>query len=197
VRYPATDLLDIVALESVRAGAEIVGEDLGTVEDDVRARLAERAVLSYRVVWFEQAPPESFPEHAVASVSTHDLPTIPGVWTGADLKHQQQAGLEPNEEGLAAHRQRLQELTGLGTDAPVADVVVATYRRLADAPSRIRTASLEDALLVEERTNVPGTTDEHPNWSLALPASLEAMVDDPVVRAVAATMAQPEEGSSG
>jgi 4-alpha-glucanotransferase len=191
VRYPGTDLIDIVALESARAGAEIVGEDLGTVEDSVRARLAERAVLSYRVVWFEDTPPESFPEHAVASVSTHDLPTIPGVWTGADLKDQQQAGLEPNEEGLAAHRQRLEELTGLGPDASVADVVVATYRRLACAPSRIRTASLEDALLVEERPNIPGTTDERPNWSLALPAPLEAVVDDPVVRAVAAAMAQP------
>ena len=54
MRYPGTDLLDIVALESARAGAEIVGEDLGTVEDEVRARLAERAVLSYRVVWFER-----------------------------------------------------------------------------------------------------------------------------------------------
>jgi 4-alpha-glucanotransferase len=69
---------------------------------------------------------------------------------------------------------------------------VATYRRLADAPSRIRTASLEDALLVEERTNVPGTTDEHPNWSLALPAPLEAIVEDPVARAVAASMRTPD-----
>ena len=85
VRYPGTELLDIVALESVRAGAEIVGEDLGTVEDQVRAQLAERAVLSYRVVWFEREPPESFPAQALASVSTHDLPTIAGVWTGADL----------------------------------------------------------------------------------------------------------------
>ena len=104
VRYPGTDLLDIVALESARAGAEIVGEDLGTVEDEVRAQLAERAVLSCRVVWFEPGPPESFPEQALASVSTHDLPTIPGVWTGADLADQQQAGLDPNEDGLAGHR---------------------------------------------------------------------------------------------
>jgi 4-alpha-glucanotransferase len=192
VRYPGTDLLDIVALESVRAGAEIVGEDLGTVEDEVRATLAARAVLSYRLVWFEDGPPESFPERALASVSTHDLPTIPGVWTGADLKDQQHAGLDVNEESEAGHRQRLQELTGLSPDAPVSDVVVATYRRLACAPSRIRMAGLEDALLVEERPNVPGTTIERPNWCLALPASLEQLQDDPVVRAVAATMAKPD-----
>jgi 4-alpha-glucanotransferase len=192
VRYPGTDLLDIVALESVRAGAEIVGEDLGTVQDDVRATLAERAVLSYRVVWFEDGPPESFPERALASVSTHDLPTIPGAWTGADIKDQQQVGLDLNEEGMAAHRSRLEELTALSADAPVSDVVIATYRRLGGAPSRIRTAALEDALLVEERPNVPGTTIERPNWSLALPASLEEIEHDPVVRSVAAAMAQSD-----
>jgi 4-alpha-glucanotransferase len=196
VRYPGTDLLDIVALESARAGAEIVGEDLGTVEDEVRAHLAERAVLSCRVVWFEHDPPESFPVQALASVSTHDLPTIPGVWTGADLADQERAGIDPNEEGLAAHRQCLEELTGLGPDAPVADVVLATYRRLACAPSRIRVASLEDALQVEERPNVPGTTVERPNWSLALPVPVDAIIDDPAVRAVAATMAAPDRATS-
>jgi 4-alpha-glucanotransferase len=192
VRYPGTDLLDIVALESVRAGAEIVGEDLGTVEDDVRATLADRAVLSYRLLWFEQGSPETFPERALASVSTHDLPTIPGAWTGADLKDQHHAGLDVNEEGMAAQQRRLQELTGLSPGAAVRDVVVATYRRLARAPSRIRTAALEDALLVDERPNVPGTTVERPNWCLALPASLDEIQDDPVVRSVAATMARPD-----
>jgi len=191
VRYPGTDLLDIVALESVRAGAEIVGEDLGTVEDHVRAQLAERAVLSCRVVWFERELPESFPAQALASVSTHDLPTIAGVWSGADLTDQQQAGVEPNEAGLAAHRRRLEELTGLGPDAPLADVVIETYRRLACAPSRIRTASLEDVLLVEERPNLPGTTVERSNWSLALPVPAEEIPDDPVVRAVAAALTAP------
>jgi 4-alpha-glucanotransferase len=192
VRYPGSELLDIVALESNRAGAEIVGEDLGTVEDEVRDQLADRAVLSYRVVWFEPDPPEWFPEAALAAVSTHDLPTIPGVWTGADLDEQHQAGLDPNEAGLAAHRRRLQELTGLSDDAPVADVVLATYRRLARAPSRVRLASLEDALRVEERPNVPGTTVERANWSLALPLPLDAVFDDPGVRAVAATMSDPD-----
>src|SRR2546426_7522097 len=75
VRYLADELLDIVALESHRAGALLVGEDLGPVEDQVRAELAERQVLSYRLLWFEHEPPEEFPEQAVAAVTTHDLPT--------------------------------------------------------------------------------------------------------------------------
>jgi 4-alpha-glucanotransferase len=188
VRYPGTELLDIVALESARAGAEIVGEDLGTVEDEVRDRLAERCVLSYRLVWFEPGPPESFPEAALAAVSTHDLPTIAGVWTGADLADQKQAGVDPNVAGLEAHRRRLCELTGLGDDAPVDEVVLATYRRLAKAPSVIRAASLEDALAVRERPNLPGTTVERPNWSLALPLPLEEVLTDPRPRAVAAVL---------
>src|SRR5947207_4078298 len=83
VRYPADALLGIVALESVRAGAFIVGEDLGTVEEGVRERLAEQAILGYRVVWFEPNPPAHYPALALATVTTHDLPTIRGVWTGA------------------------------------------------------------------------------------------------------------------
>jgi 4-alpha-glucanotransferase len=125
-------------------------------------------------------------------VSTHDLPTIPGVWTGADLKDQEQTGLEANEEGSEAHRTRLQELTGLDDGASVADVVLATYRRLARAPSRIRVASLEDALRVEERPNVPGTTVERPNWCLALPLAIEELPADPLVCAVASTLQDPD-----
>jgi 4-alpha-glucanotransferase len=192
VRYPGTDLLDILALESARAGAEIIGEDLGTVEEGVRDLLTDRGVLSYRVVWFERGTPESFPEQALAAVSTHDLPTIPGVWSGADLDDQLQAGLEPNADGLAAHRERLRELTGLDDGARVENVVLGTYRRLARAPSRIRTASLEDALRVEERPNVPGTTVERPNWSMALPLTVEDIPNDPIVRAVAATLQDPD-----
>src|SRR5207244_3796809 len=83
--YPAEDLLAIVALESQRARAVVVGEDLGTVEAGVRERLSELAVLSYRVVLFEPNPPAQYPELALAAVTTHDLPTLAGIWTAEDL----------------------------------------------------------------------------------------------------------------
>ena len=153
-----------------------MGEDLGTVEDEVREQLTDRGVLSYRLVWFENEPPEEFPAQALAAVTTHDLPTIAGVWSGTD------------EQADAGLRDRLVELTGLPVTAGVAEVAVAAHARLAKAPSMVVTATLDDALRVEERPNLPGTTTERPNWSLALPKSLEELMDDPVVAQVAAAL---------
>lgn len=175
VRYPAHDLLDIVALESHRAGAFVIGEDLGTVEEGVREELARRRFASYKVMWFEPGDPSNYPEQALATVTNHDLPTIPGMWTGADLAAQRAAGVQPNEAGERAIRERLRDMAGVADDAPVAEVVERAYRLLARAPSMILTATFEDALGVEERPNQPGTTDERPNWSLALPLPLEAI----------------------
>jgi 4-alpha-glucanotransferase len=188
VRYPAADLLDIVALECHRAGAYAVGEDLGTVEDQVRTELADRGVLSYRLLWFEEEPPAEFPVQALAAVTTHDLPTIAGLWTGSDLHDQREIGLEPNEAGTQALRDKLQHLTGVEGDAPVDEVVTATYGALAEAPSMLLTAGLDDALGVEERPNMPGTIDQWPNWRIALPLSLEEIEADPRPRAVAAAL---------
>ncbi|MEY2452303.1 MAG: 4-alpha-glucanotransferase [Acidimicrobiaceae bacterium] len=179
VHFPDSELLDIVALESHRAGTVIVGEDLGTVEDEVRDQLSERGVLSYRLVWFEDEPPEAFPEQALAAVTTHDLPTIAGVWSGTD------------EQADAELRARLADLTGLPPDAPVDDVVVAAYARLTTAPSMIVMASLDDALRVPERPNLPGTTVERPNWSLALPHPIEEWLDDPVVAELSESLPRP------
>ena len=188
VRYPAQDLLDIVALECHRAGAYAVGEDLGTVEDHVRADLADRKVLSYRLLWFEPTPPAEFPVQALAAVTTHDLPTVAGLWTGSDLAAQKEIGMDPNEEGTEALRERLGELAGVDKDTPVDDVVAATYHALAEAPSMLLTAGLDDALSVEERPNMPGTIDQWPNWRIALPLTLEEIEADPRPRAVAAAL---------
>jgi 4-alpha-glucanotransferase len=185
VRYPAEDLLDIVALECHRAGAYAVGEDLGTVEDHVRAELYERNVLSYRLLWFEPTPPAEYPERALAAVTTHDLPTIAGIWTGSDLAAQREIGMEPNEDGTHALREKLGRLAGADDGTPVDEVVAATYDALSQAPCMLLTAGLDDALGVEERPNMPGTIDEWPNWRIALPRTLEEIETDPRPRAVA------------
>jgi 4-alpha-glucanotransferase len=185
VRYPADEFLAIVALESQRAGATIVGEDLGTVEDGVRERLAACGILSYRVAWFEERPPAHYPELAMAAVETHDLPTIGGLWTGADVAELRRLGLVDSDTALDFTRARLAQLAALDDGAAVVDVIEATHARLAEAPSLLVTATLDDALAVAERPNVPGTSFERPNWSLALPQPLEALESAPLPQRIA------------
>jgi 4-alpha-glucanotransferase len=180
VRYPWQDLLRIVALESHRAGAYVVGEDLGTVEDEVRDELARADVLFYRLFWFESKPPSEWPRHALGAVTTHDLPTVAGVWTGADVDDQRAAGVEPNEDGARQLRDRIVHETGVDEAASVDEVVAAVYETLAEAPCAVVVATLEDVVGAERRPNVPGTTgDERDNWSIALPCTLEELMADP------------------
>jgi len=187
VRYPSEEMLAIVAVESVRAGAWIVGEDLGTIEAGVREALAERSILSMRVLYFEDEPPSRFPRQAMAVVSTHDLPTVTGVWSGSDLGDQQRAGLVPDPAAIASLRSRLKSITGLPEGAEPADVILAAHAALASAPSALITATLEDALALEERVNLPGTVNDR-NWSVALPTPIDELRDDPFVARLAGTM---------
>jgi 4-alpha-glucanotransferase len=184
VRYRGDEMLAVLAIESVRSGAVVVGEDLGTVEDEVRQALGEAGVLSYRLAWFEGEPPEHYPAQALAAVTTHDLPTVAGVWSGDDAADQRDAGVEPDEGALERLRGRLIALTGLPPDAPVDDVIVALHARLAAAPSELVAATLEDALALRQRPNLPGTTDQRPNWSLTLPVPLDDALADPLVTRV-------------
>ena len=189
VRYPEDELLAILALESERAKAYIVGEDLGTIDEKFRQQLMDSCVLSYRLVWFENDPPARFPEQALAAVTTHDLPTIVGLWTGSDLKVQRELGLEPNEEGMNQIRDRLSAMLGVSEKAPIEEVIRRTYELLGQAPSKIVSATLDDALAVEERPNMPGAkTDHWPNWSLALPKSQEQLEQDVLAGEIAQTL---------
>lgn len=176
VRYPASDLLDILALESYRARALVVGEDLGTVEDSVRHELWERQILSYRLLWFEPAPPAQWPSQALGAVTTHDLPTIAGVWTGTDPQ-------------ASPMRDRLRERAAVADDAPLDEVAVCAHHALARAACAVVVATLEDALEVTERPNQPGTTNAS-NWSTALPIPLEDIEDDAGVGRVAKAIAE-------
>jgi 4-alpha-glucanotransferase len=188
VRYPHDDMLNILALEADRAGAYVVGEDLGTVEDEVRHDLAERRVLSYRVWWFEDRDTSQWPEAAMGAVTTHDLPTVAGMFTGSDLDAQRRIGMEPNEESSAALFDKLVGRTGSTADSPPAEVIAGVYGDLATAPCLLLTVSLDDVLAVEERPNMPGTTEVWPNWSLALPETLEDLEENPLAARIAAEL---------
>jgi 4-alpha-glucanotransferase len=185
VRYRGDELLAVLAIESTRAQAAVVGEDLGTVEPEVRSALADAGLLSYRLAWFESEPPEHYPGQALSAVTTHDLPTIAGIWSGEDAADQRAAGIKPDEAALERLKGRLMALSGYGPEAQVDDVIVATYARLASAPSALVAATLEDALALPQRPNLPGTTSgERPNWSSVLPVPLADVFTDPLVSRV-------------
>ncbi|MHB8588249.1 MAG: 4-alpha-glucanotransferase [Candidatus Dormibacteraceae bacterium] len=177
VRYPSRELLAILAKESRGTHTFVIGEDLGLVEPAMRSRLRERGVLSYRLLWFEDAPPEKWPRESTGAIGTHDLPTVAGIWN-----------LSEPDERQHHLRRRLTESTGLPDGTPPVNVAVAAYERLAHARSRIVLASFEDALGIEERTNVPGTTTERPNWRLALTKPLEEIEHDAGVLHIAESM---------
>lgn len=173
VRYEADDLLGIIALESRRAGAVVVGEDLGTVEEGVREKMAQYDMLSYRLLWFEENGPADYPEKALAAITTHDLPTLAGIWTGADLELQRHGGLDPDKGAAEKFRKKIVQTSGVDPRADVETAAFRTFEQLAAVPSVIVMAEMEAACLAAERPNMPGAEGKYPNWSLAMPFELE------------------------
>ena len=205
VRYPADDLLGVLALESAAAQALVVGEDLGTVEPGVRERLADEGVLSYRLAWFEQGPDggrrraADYPRLALAATTTHDLPTVAGFFTGSDLEHLCDIGVatpggqeQADQEAQRASLCRLLEDEGLLApgERSVPAIVAALYGFLSRTPSMLVAATLEDAVEAHDRPNVPGTIDQRPNWSLPLPVLLDDLAADPRVRRLAGILSE-------
>lgn len=197
VRFAGHDLLDLVALASARHGTVIVGEDLGTVEDDVRVVLGERQVLSTRLVWFEPEPPAQYPVRAFASISTHDLPTVAGLLSGEDAADRARAGLRvdpADDASLRTHlRAAVAESSHGDAAAPATPVeeAVRAYAALAPSPAMLVAASLDDALGVQERPNLPGTTaEQRPNWRISLPVAIDRLASDPGIGAVAAALSR-------
>lgn len=205
VRYPADDLLGVLALESAAAQALVVGEDLGTVEPGVRERLAAEGVLSYRLAWFEHGPDDGrrraadYPRLALAATTTHDLPTVAGFFSGTDIDHLYDIGVAtpggPEQADQEAQREslcRLLEEEGLlaPDERSVPAIVAALYGFLARTPSMLVAATLEDAVESHDRPNVPGTIDQRPNWSLPLPVPLDDLAADPRVRRLAGILSE-------
>ena len=193
VHYPARDLFGIVALESVRARCLVIGEDLGTVEPGVREQLAAHGVLSYRLAWFEDRAAADFPRMAMAAVTTHDLPTATGLFSGADLAHLAEIGTLAEgvaDEQRAERAAIVGRLTAEGLLDPAESdpgtITAALYAFLARTPCMLRAVSLDDALGTELRPNVPGTIDEHPNWRLRQPLAIEQFASLPLLQNVLA-----------
>ena len=194
VRYDHEALVGILCLEAQRAGAVVIGEDLGTFEPWVRDYLADRGVLGTSVLWFEYEdggvmPPERYRRLALATVTTHDLPPTAGYLGGehVDLRHQLGLLSEPLEKVRAdtrAERERMVDVLrsrGLvGDDPSERELVEALHRLVLASPSVLVGISLADAVGERRTQNQPGTDQEYPNWKVPLadPAQNLVPVDE-------------------
>jgi len=184
IRMPFDAMLASVAIESVAHRCIMIGEDLGTVPDGFREKLADWAIWSYRVMMFERGEggvfnaPENYPAHALVTFSTHDLATFAGWRGGHDIALKQALGIDPGEslgdrEHAAGQLHRALEGQPHKTNGFAS---ILSY--LAQTPSRLLGVAIEDLLGVVEQANVPGTTVEHPNWRRKLPLPIEAWDTD-------------------
>lgn len=192
--YPVDDLLRLLTLESHRHRAIVLGEDLGTVPDGLREKLIARSMLGMRVLLFEQdnthfKPILDWPDNALATTSTHDLPTLNGWWHGRDIDWNARLGMvdasgeiewrqhrEREREGL--RRALSQDPQNFREESHETDQVLdASVRFLGHTRAPLVLLPLEDALGVEQQANLPGTIDTHPNWSRRLPGYSEALLD--------------------
>jgi 4-alpha-glucanotransferase len=170
VRDYAEDLLGILALESVRGDFIVVGEDLGTVTGEVRAALAEQGILSYKLLWFERnhdgdfRRPDQYPAHALASTTTHDLPTLAGFPLGRDIEARKAAGLvdeEAYQQQWDSRRQDVERLERVLSDAGFKDDPIGF---LLSTPCLLVAINQEDLTGETEQQNLPGSTWQYPNW---------------------------------
>ncbi len=222
VRYDHEALVGILALEAWRAGAVVIGEDLGTVEPWVRDYLAERGLLGTSILWFERddhgrpRPPETWRELCLAAVTTHDLPPTAGYLDGEHIRLRDQLGLltrsvqeerDLDEADRSSWLQLLVErgwLAASGSDDASGgtpdeeDITVALHRALAATPSGLLGVALTDAVGDRRTMNQPGTHAEYPNWRLPLadgsghPMLLEDLATLPRVARLAAAVRRSE-----
>ena len=200
VAYPFADLLGILALESQRNQCMIIGEDLGTVPDEVRAALQSNNVFSYRILYFEKnwhegsfKSPSNYPRYAMAAVGSHDLPTLSGFWQGCDLDLNQKLDLFPSSElreqqSKSRVQDRIEIIAALErenlispekineaitVDDLCAELILPVHRYLARSEAALMLVQLEDLFGQKEQINVPGTVDQHPNWRRKLSVNIE------------------------
>jgi 4-alpha-glucanotransferase len=215
VYYPVDDLLAILALESHRHQSLVIGEDLGTVPDEIRTKLADNGVYSYRVFFFEQAQdggffsPAHYPEQSMSTLTTHDMPTLTGYWHCDDLALGKELGLYPTEEILSTlytsrHENKqsiLDTLHGhhsvndeVGRDVHNVDMSKALnfgmQLHMAGGSSALLSLQLEDWLEMDKPVNIPGTFKEYPNWQRKLTRNLQDIFNDSSLNELAANLTE-------
>ncbi|WP_050478935.1 4-alpha-glucanotransferase [Herbaspirillum rhizosphaerae] len=202
LRYPAQDLLRLIALESWRHRAIVIGEDLGTVPEGFDAQLKDSGLLGIGVLWFEREQrrfmaPKAWPAHAIATTSTHDLPTVAGWWRGRDIEWRAELDLlMPGDTAAQALDDRKQDRSSLwqalldagcvsggqpADDQPEA-VVDGAAAYIAHTPAPLALLPVEDLLGLDEQPNLPGTVAVHPNWQRRLPATADSLLEQTTCR---------------
>ena len=202
VDFPLDTLIAIAAIESRRARCTIVGEDLGTVPDGLRQKLAGADILAYRVLWFEKdgdefRMPERYPRLSVSCLSSHDLPTFMAWRRGRDIELDREMGrLKPEEvEGRRAERQREEqalrtaiERAGISAGQGDRGLMAAAHEFMAQAPSAVALIQADDLWEETEPLNLPGTDRERPNWRRRQSGSIEDLPDREAARQVVAAV---------
>ncbi len=201
ITYPMEDLFAQVALQSQRARCLVVGEDLGTVPEGMTEALAAANILSYSVLWFQRQDgqirrPTEWRRLATACVSTHDLPTLAGWWSGVDLVEKRALGLlvdpyaEPERTAEKSSLITLLQSEGLLTadvdvSLPLPDAVAAAVHAFVSAtPSLLALVQADDLVGETSAVNLPGTDRERPNWRRRLSCDITDLCRTPLAQAI-------------
>jgi 4-alpha-glucanotransferase len=219
VHYPLDDLIAILALESHRNGCVVIGEDLGTVPEEVRLAMERYRIYHYKVLFFERWPdgrfkrPEEYVTHALATVTTHDLPTLRGWWESHDIELRDRLNLYPSDEVKdSVHTGRAEERVSMmralnehrlwnwQEQQPLPQYSTALARAihayLGLSASNIAMLQIEDLIGMTDAVNVPGTDQEHANWQRKVVLDTEAIFARNDVKDMLAAMNRARRGEN-
>jgi glycogen operon protein len=200
VKFPLDALIAVTALESQRNTCLVVGEDLGTVPDGLREKLAAASIFSYRVLWFEREGtgfkrPEAYPARALACLASHDLPTFSGWRAGRDIEIARAIG-HIAEDAIAmrkaARGEEVRLLDALAGSASADEVSASAqvHGLVASTPSQIMLVQADDLAGETDPLNVPGTDREWPNWRRRVSVAVETLCDSARAQAILAAVKQ-------